>query len=246
MLDAALYAHRFGRAYGPDSSLRALERTLSGQVAGVETDCCLTADGEIALLHDPLLSRCTTLAGWSEERTMAEISRGRLLRANGQPSPDSPLRLGEILELLAARDVTVQLEIKAYADASAALRTTEVVLDHALAGPVPAERLEVIAFWPEAVALAAARGVASRLIVACAYVPEALATWAVERRIHGVILEGSYFAHEVVDTWRAAGLSVMSGVVNDIELLRRVLAFEPDGVATDRPHELRVEADKSP
>jgi glycerophosphoryl diester phosphodiesterase len=243
---AALYAHRFGRAYGPDSSLRALERTLSGQIAGVETDCCLTADGEIALLHDPLLSRCTTLAGWSEERTMAEIAQAHLLHANGQPSTDPPLRLGEALERLASRDLIVQLEVKAYADASAALRTADLVLDHALAGPVPAERLEIIAFWPEAVALAAARGVASRLIVACAYVPEALAMWAVERGVHGVILEGSYFSDEVVDTWRAAGLSVMSGVVNDIELLRRVLAFEPDAVATDRPHELHVKANGSP
>jgi hypothetical protein len=40
--------------------------------------------------------------------------------------------------------------------------------------------------------------------------------------------------------WRAAGLSVMSGLVNDPEVLARLLAFAPDHIATDRPHELYV------
>jgi glycerophosphoryl diester phosphodiesterase len=49
----ALYAHRLGRDVGPDSSRAALRATLAGSVDGVETDVCLTADGRLALLHDP-------------------------------------------------------------------------------------------------------------------------------------------------------------------------------------------------
>jgi glycerophosphoryl diester phosphodiesterase len=59
-----LYAHRLGRAYGPDSSGLALRRALRAPVAGLETDVCLTADGDLVLLHDPLLSIGTTLDGW--------------------------------------------------------------------------------------------------------------------------------------------------------------------------------------
>ena len=61
----ALYAHRLGRAYGPDSSAAALTRALERPLDGLETDCCLTADGELALLHDPLLDVGTTVSGLS-------------------------------------------------------------------------------------------------------------------------------------------------------------------------------------
>jgi glycerophosphoryl diester phosphodiesterase len=52
----SLYAHRLGRAYGPDSSAAALTRALERPLDGFETDCCLSADGELVLLHDPLLT----------------------------------------------------------------------------------------------------------------------------------------------------------------------------------------------
>ena len=74
-----LYAHRLGHAYGPDSSALALRRSLAGgALAGVETDACLTADGELVLLHHPLLPIGTTLEGWTHERTAAAICAGRL------------------------------------------------------------------------------------------------------------------------------------------------------------------------
>ena len=62
------YAHRLGRAYGPDSSAMALAGSLAAGVDGLETDVCLTADGELVLLHDPLLTLGTTPDGWAHER----------------------------------------------------------------------------------------------------------------------------------------------------------------------------------
>ena len=72
-----LHAHRLGRAYGPDSSAEALAGALAASVDGLETDVCLTADGELVLLHDPLLSLGTTIDGWAHERTSAEIASAR-------------------------------------------------------------------------------------------------------------------------------------------------------------------------
>ena len=79
-----------------------------------------------------------------------------------------------------------------------------------------------------------ARAGFTRLIVAAAYTPAAFARWACAAGVAGVILEGPYWAEEPVRTWRAAGLSVMSGLVNDPAILARVLAFEPEHIATDR------------
>ena len=44
-----LYAHRLGRAYGPDNSAGALAGALAAGVEGLETDLCLSADGELVL-----------------------------------------------------------------------------------------------------------------------------------------------------------------------------------------------------
>jgi glycerophosphoryl diester phosphodiesterase len=234
-----LVAHRFGRAYGPDSSRRALERSLEAPIAGVETDCCLTRDGRIVLLHEPLLEQGTTLSGWASEHAADEICRAELLDSMGAPSGEHPMLLEQGLELLGGRDLVVQLEVKAYADERLALETLEAVLAQ-LPGDL-AGRVEIISFWPRCCERAAERGFPSRLIVAGAYAPEAFAEWARKAGISGVILEGPYFAPGPVETWRRAGLSVMSGVVNALPQLLRVLPFAPDMVASDRPAELERE-----
>lgn len=234
-------AHRFGRAYGPDSSRQALSRALEAPIAGVETDCCLTKDGRIVLLHELLLEQATTLSGWVWERTAEEICASELLTRNGGASGQHPLLLEEGLELLSGRGLVKQLEIKAYADDRLAIDTVEAVLDLLVAEEAWREGTEIISFWPEPCERAAARGLPVRPIVACPYVPEAFARWARQAAITGVILEGAYFAERPVRLWREAGLSVASGVVNTASQLRRVLHFSPDMVATDRPAELREE-----
>ena len=93
----ALYAHRLGAAYGPDSSRAALAGALREPLEGLETDCCLTSDGHVALLHDPLLDLCTTMSGWAYERSAAEIRGSRLRDALGAPSDERPLLLEELL-----------------------------------------------------------------------------------------------------------------------------------------------------
>ena len=46
MATPPLYAHRLGRAYGPDSSAAALAGSLAAGVDGLETDVCATSDGD--------------------------------------------------------------------------------------------------------------------------------------------------------------------------------------------------------
>jgi glycerophosphoryl diester phosphodiesterase len=74
-MTAPLFAHRLGRAYGPDSSARALAGALRSQADGLETDACLTADEGLVLIHDPLLALGTTVEAWAHQRTLARSRR---------------------------------------------------------------------------------------------------------------------------------------------------------------------------
>jgi glycerophosphoryl diester phosphodiesterase len=235
----ALYAHRLGRAYGPDSSLSALEGALAGPLDGLETDVCLTADGGLVLLHDPLLALNTTLAGWAHERTVAEVRSSFIRDESGEPTGEHPLELEDLLAVVPDQ-IVVQLEVKAHADRDLALRTAESICERLHNEPIR-RRVEVISFHSDACALAAARGFRARLVVWADYAPEELAAWAVKRSVAGVSVEHFLLGERLVRILRLAGLSVNTGTVNHPELMARVAELEPDAVCTDRPHELRAE-----
>jgi glycerophosphoryl diester phosphodiesterase len=235
-----LIAHRLGRAYGPDSSAAALQGALAAGADGLETDVCLTADGRIVLLHDPLLSVGTTLDGWAHERTAGEILASRITDRGGEPTAERPLALEELLASIPP-DMPVQLEVKAHADPDIARRTAEAICDAYRRGP-ERHRLEILSFHSSACAAAAAHGFPSRLVIFADYAPEALAAWASRHGVDGVSVEHFLLSDSLVRVLRLAGLSVNAGTVNDAELLARVIELaSPDAVCTDRPGELRAE-----
>src|ERR1700741_2999041 len=126
-METPLIAHRCGRAYGPDSSRQALRAALAGSaLRGVETDVCLTHDGALACLHDAYLPLATTLTGWAHERTAADVLAGRLLDREGKPTAERPLLVDEMLDLVPP-GLTVQLDVKAHADAALAQRTVDAL-----------------------------------------------------------------------------------------------------------------------
>ncbi|MGZ6695227.1 MAG: glycerophosphodiester phosphodiesterase, partial [Solirubrobacteraceae bacterium] len=112
---APLYAHRLGRDPGPDSSWAALAATIASGADGLETDVCLTADGELALLHDPLLALGTTAAGWAHQTSWAALREARLRDRHGLPTRERPMRLDELLDA-APPELPVQLDVKTHGD----------------------------------------------------------------------------------------------------------------------------------
>ena len=242
MQSPPLYAHRFGRSYGADSTASTLAHALSGPIDGLESDCCLTADGRLALLHNPYLSAGATIGGWAHERTAADIAAAHIRDRRGAVTDERPLLLEDLWPLLAGHELVVQLEVKAVLDGDLADRTCAAVCEALVATPPPPGiTIEVISFWPECLPIAAAAGWATRPIIATPYTPADLARWARDHGITGIILEAPFWSGHHVDIWRAAGLSVMSGVCNDAAFAGLLLPFEPDAIATDRPHELRAE-----
>ena len=202
----------------------------------------------MVLIHEPLLSRASTQTGWARQRSAEEICASYLLNQDGTISNEHPLRLDQLLERLSGgaatdeHELTLQLEIKSHADEQLAIETAQETMTQVVrhSGALRVN-VEIISFWPAVAVLAAKHGLRARLIIACPYVPEALAEWGAAVGLFGVILEGPYFASSALKPWRKAGLSVMSGVINDAALLEPVLSFQPAAVATDRPHELRRE-----
>lgn len=163
-METPLIAHRCGRAYGPDSSRQALQAALAGGTLwGVETDVCLTRDGALACLHDDYLPLATTLTGWAHERSATEVLAGQLLDGEGKATAERPLLVDQLLDLVPPR-LTVQLDVKAHADAALARRTVDA-LAAVLARRPDAARVEVLSFHAAAVEQAVCHGLAGRLVV---------------------------------------------------------------------------------
>jgi glycerophosphoryl diester phosphodiesterase len=238
----ALYAHRLGRVPGPDSSRAALDATLAVGVDGLETDVCLTADGRLALLHDPWLQTGTTGFGWAHETPWPVLSALRLRDHRGVPSAESPLLLDELLETAPA-GLTVQVDVKTHGDPALAVTTARAACR--VAEQYPDHPIEVISFHGAACAAAAELGQRARLIVWAEYAPDALGAWARSAGVHGVCVEHFLLHADLVARLRDEDLSVTTGTINDPELARRVARLDVDAITTDDPGRLRAGADQA-
>jgi glycerophosphoryl diester phosphodiesterase len=220
-----LYAHRLGRAYGPDNSAIALAGALAAGVEGLEADLCLSADGRLVLLHDPWLPLTTGLDGFAHERSWCELRRAGLL---------------SLEDLLAAVPpaVMLQLDVKAHADPALAVRTVEALA--ARLRQARGRRVEALSFGAAACERAASLGLPTRLVIWADYAPAALVRWARRHGVAGVCVEHFLLSAPLVAVLRTGGLSLTTGTVNDPALLARVLCFGPDAVTTDAPHALRA------
>jgi glycerophosphoryl diester phosphodiesterase len=235
----ALYAHRLGRAYGPDNSLEALAGSLRAGVEGVETDVCLTADGELALLHDPWLPIGTTADGWADRTPWADtIEHANLRDRHGETTSERILRLEDVLDLTPP-EMLVQLDVKVHGDHELASETVRTIAQHLLDRP-DADRVEVLSFHSAACGTAARLGLRSRMIVWADHDPAGIVQWARDNGIGGVCVEHFLLDDRYVEQLRSGGLSVTTGTVNDPELARRVATLGVDAITTDDPARLGV------
>lgn len=234
MAPPLLYAHRFGRDAGPDSSQQALAEAVLGPADGLETDVCLTADGELVLLHDPLLGLSTTARGWAHETPWAgALADARLRDRHGEPTDQRVLRVDDLLDL-APEHLRLQFDVKAHGDPALAARTAELLAAR-IRDRRAGERSEILSFHADACAVAAARGQSARLIVWADHDPHGLVRWAHGHGVAGVCVEHFLLHPALVATLRHGRLSVATGTVNEPELAQRVAALQLDAITTDAP-----------
>ncbi|HSI82066.1 MAG TPA: glycerophosphodiester phosphodiesterase [Solirubrobacterales bacterium] len=228
----ALYAHRLGGAYGPESSRAGLERSLEHAVDGVEVDVVLSGDGDPVCIHDPFLELAIDREGWAHETPTRELLSAHLLDGSGKPSDESPIALTDLLAAVPA-EVSIQVDVKAYADSAlareTAARTCELVSEAGIAG-----RVEVISFFAEGWEAATDAGFPARIVTWSDHDPDRLAALAAERGL-GVSAEGFIVSARLWAPLEARGVGLSVGGVNSVEQFA-LLPGTPEIVVSDAPH----------
>jgi glycerophosphoryl diester phosphodiesterase len=258
-------AHRGGAALWPENSLLAFRRAIAMGAPLVECDVHLTADGELAVIHDRTLDRTTEGRGPVAERTAAELGALRL-RASGAGIPDRsddaltderiPM-LDQLLGLLAPSPVRLLLEVKEPGTFAACERRDgrlaiiggrryeglEGRVLHALDRHDMRGRTTVMAFNPDVIreVRGAAPSQRTTLLFARRQLDAAGATAVEALELAAAIgatdvgVEHSLADTALVAAARARGLGLGVWTVNDSFLMRRYADLGVDLITTDRP-----------
>jgi glycerophosphoryl diester phosphodiesterase len=202
----------------------------------LETDVRVTADGVLAVFHDPTLERITDRKGRVDHLSWSEVSRARI----GGREPI--LRLEDLLG--AWPDVRFNLDIKAAGVLAPLVRTVRRlgVADRICLGSFSDARLAAARrlFGPSVCTSLGPRGVAALRL--SSYSPRAagLARFQagaaqVPLQLGGRALVDERFLH----TAHARGLQVHVWTVDTEEESTAMLDLGVDGIMTDRPAMLR-------
>lgn len=116
--------HRGDSANVPENTMTAFRAAIAAGADMIETDVRLTKDGVPVLIHDRTADRTTDGKGYVKDMTFAEL---RTLNAGTKDVPQQIPTLEELLELLAATDVTLNLEVKEYHEEGNEARSRECV-----------------------------------------------------------------------------------------------------------------------
>ena len=116
--------HRGDSANCPENTVAAFRAAIEAGADMIETDVRLTRDGVPVLIHDRTVDRTTDGKGYVKDMTFAEL---RALNAGTKDVPQQIPTLEELLELLTATDVTLNLEVKEYHEEGNEARSRECV-----------------------------------------------------------------------------------------------------------------------
>ncbi|WP_159349347.1 glycerophosphodiester phosphodiesterase [Roseomonas harenae] len=231
-----IIAHRGGAILWPENSLAAFRNAIAAGVDAVECDVHLSADGEVMVMHDPILDRTSNGRGPLAERSAEELAGTKLISAGGEGVP----RLAELAGLVSASKIGLQVEIKEDARG----RPYVGILDRVLAqldGAGLRARTELIVFEAEMAAAGLAAGGFSN--VAWLFSPATLGklgtggVLAVVRHLGVAMVETheSVLDSGLLAALRGAGLRVGAWGVNHVASIERMLALGVDVIATDDP-----------
>ncbi len=231
-------AHRGSGLLWTENSLAAFRNVLVLGADCLELDVHLTRDGELAVIHDPMLDRTTTGHGAVGEKSWAQLRRCVLTGTAREHIP----RLGEVLELLRKTDAGLFIEVKTgpHRRRYAGIEKTLVrAIDEAWL----ADRVTITAFeWDTLERVQRLTGnlrlagvLSRRRARALGGVGGAL------RRLLGLVkatdlaIEHTLLSEETPGLVHEAGLALGVWTPNSRDALARVLAAGPDWVITDRP-----------
>lgn len=234
-------AHRGSSATAPENTIEAFRLAAEAAADAIELDVHLTADGQLAVIHDETLDRTTDRTGAVAELTMDEIRRADAGACFAAPDGAHPFRgrgvtiptLHEVLEWLPST-LGLVVEIKARA---AADEVVAAVGSHPVRGD---GRLSIISFDERAIDRVREldRGIVTGYLLIPGQSVEPAMAWATQRGHGGVHawdgdlgLDPSPFVVRA----RAYGLALGCYVVNDPDRMRQLAGSGVWGFVTDAP-----------
>lgn len=234
-------AHRGASTKAPENTMEAFRRGVEAGADAIELDVHLTADGQLAVIHDATLDRTTDRTGAVAERTMDQVREADAGAEFAGPDGAFPFRgegltvptLPEVLAWL-PDGIGLVVEIKARAAADAVV---EAVRDHpVLAGG----RLAVISFDEHAIERVRElnRDIKTGYLLVPTQPVEPALVWATEHGHTGVFpWEGDLGMDPLplMAQAHAYGREIGCYVVNDPERMQHLAACGLWGFVTDVP-----------
>ena len=243
-----VFAHRGGRALGPENTLAALDIGLEAGADGLEFDLRLSRDGVPVVIHDATLDRTTNATGPVRDRTAAELARVDAAyhfdRAGRYPWRGQGIgicTLAEVLRRYPDRRLIVEMKdnLTELGEAVAAVLRKEPAL----------ERICAAGFG--ALSVGAIRR-ALPVVATSAHMSEVRAAlygswlgWPVRGRGYGGYqvpeVRGGYrvVSPRFVRLAHRAGHKVQVWTVDEADDIARLLSWGVDAIITDRPDAAR-------
>lgn len=228
-----LMAHRGNSGLAPENTLAAFAAALETKSQWVELDVHLSADGELVVMHDSTVDRCTNGTGPIAEKTLAEL---KALDAGSWFGPEfageTIPTLAEVVELLGDR-LRINVEIKSSADPLSSLKVVQVlteggVLAQSMISSFGLEAiLETRKHWPGGL-LALITGKAGDLEIAR------------EHELPYLNLVYPEVDEALMERAHGAGIGINAWTLDDPSLWARYAALGVDIICTNVPHLMPV------
>ena len=241
-------AHRGGAGLAPENTIAAFRAGLGEKADALELDVHLSSDGELVVIHDPVLARTTNAPGEVGGTTFAEL---RKLDASARyfgPSVGRQLipTLQEIIDLAKGR-ASLQVEIKVRSDGSRYPGIEPRVVETLRLNGMVDEAVILSFDFPT---LASVKALEPRLrtcaLVSRAYLqtvgkrgPAAVAAEMAALRVTSVGVEKTWLTEPLYKELRSRGLGVGVWTVDDPADMRRFAAMGVDFITSNRPDLLR-------
>jgi glycerophosphoryl diester phosphodiesterase len=241
----------------PENSLAAFRSAIALGVDDLELDVHLTADGQLAVIHDRTLDRTTTGQGRVNACRAADLGRLRLRGPDGALTEEHVSTFDEVLAAIAGSAVGLLVEVKApepgprWERRNGAIqprhgpryREIEERVLAALAREGMGERTSVMAFDPGVVARIRVLAPTQKTTLligpgdlerVSATAVEAV-TWAREVGATSIGFGHTLVDEAVMRATRGAGLLLGVWTVDAPAEMQRLAALGVDEITTDRP-----------
>jgi len=243
------FAHRGGAGLAPENTMVAFEQGVSYGANALELDIQMTRDGEIVVMHDPLVDRTTDGSGPVSRYSLAELRR---LDAGYAFTPDGGLTypyrgkgivvptLREIYERFP--DLRINIDLKE-SDEPRERRLWRLIRE------LGADDRTLVASSEDSLSIARFRRISGGAVATSACKSEirafVISSWLFPRRR----IRRVYDALQVPETYKgirvvtprfvrhahAVGLDVHVWTVDEAPAMERLLSWGVDGIMTDRP-----------